>query len=268
MNHYSESEFVFGFANRTTGWDITRSLLEVFGMSLALGTAMFSISTILLLELAQVTVAAVLLTAAVVYAGMQLTFTVVAGMSGELEVGDLINSAIAITMVVISAVQLHQAIQFSRTQKLMLACIDDGASVTTKTGSTKTLAVGKTGESTTYYRAMSQTDYQTLIDTGKIPATGETFISSTKAYSYKYDGILIEFKVNSNTTNLLQSIGVKDISKLTGNSYSTMPNVSSGWTNTNAYFKAEGTIINIGLGKGTALDIFNNNIISYKIIQR
>lgn len=45
-----------------------------------------------------------------------------------------------------------------------------------------------------------------------------------------------------------------------------MPIVQSGWSTSNALFKGEGTQINIGLGKGSALDIFNNNIIDFRVI--
>jgi hypothetical protein len=42
-----------------------------------------------------------------------------------------------------------------------------------------------------------------------------------------------------------------------------MPLVSSGWTATSAFFKAEGGIINVGLGRGAALNLFNNAIQSF-----
>ena len=54
-----------------------------------------------------------------------------------------------------------------------------------------------------------------------------------------------------------------------------MQTVSKGWTQSNAIFKGEGRTgnkstsfaqINIGLGKGKALDIFNNNIIKFEEI--
>jgi hypothetical protein len=115
---------------------------------------------------------------------------------------------------------------------------------------------------------MSQADYQTFVKTGKIPATGETFISPSQAFSSGYDGVLVEFKVTAGTTSSLQSIGVRDASSLTSNMYGNMPNVSSGWTNSNAFFKAEGSVINIGLGQGAALDVFNSNIVNYNVLGR
>jgi len=77
---------------------------------------------------------------------------------------------------------------------------------------------------------------------------------------------LVEFKVNAGTTNALQLIGVRDSSNLTGSLYGNMPIVNSGWTSTNAFFNAEGSVVNIGLGKGIALNIFNNNITSFSTL--
>ncbi len=45
-----------------------------------------------------------------------------------------------------------------------------------------------------------------------------------------------------------------------------MPMVSKSWMSTNAFFKAEQGIINIGLGFGRALDIFNKGIIIVGLI--
>ena len=62
--------------------------------------------------------------------------------------------------------------------------------------------------------------------------------------------------------------------------YSKLPNASKGWGNNHAMFKLEITIqkkpiikdlynVNIGLGQedGKALEIFNNNIIDYRIME-
>ena len=37
---------------------------------------------------------------------------------------------------------------------------------------------------------------------------------------------------------------------------------------TNAFFKFETTVVNIGLGKGAALDTFNNNILTFSRVSR
>ncbi|WP_312429677.1 hypothetical protein [Lacrimispora sp.] len=122
------------------------------------------------------------------------------------------------------------------------------------------------GNYETYYRTMSKADYETLLSTGKIPATGETFISPTQSFSQGYDGVIIEFQVKAGTTNALESIGLRDVSNLTSAQYPNMPGVLSGWGSNNALFKGEGIQINIGLGKGSALDIFNNNITGFKVV--
>ena len=118
----------------------------------------------------------------------------------------------------------------------------------------------------TYYRTMSEADYNSLLKTGEIPATNETFISPTQSFSEEYNGITVEFKVKAGTTNELANIGVRDSSRIVEDVYGNMPLVSKGWTANNAYFKGENGQINIGLGKGTALDIFNNNIAGYELV--
>ncbi|ALB61133.1 hypothetical protein AFK62_00730 [Cronobacter condimenti 1330] len=57
---------------------------------------------------------------------------------------------------------------------------------------------------------------------------------------------------------------MKDCSILTKLTYPDMPDVSKGWKDLNAFFKAEGDQINIGLGKGKALDIFNEGIYNFE----
>jgi hypothetical protein len=47
-----------------------------------------------------------------------------------------------------------------------------------------------------------------------------------------------------------------------------MPVVSKGWTSSNAFFKAEGAQINIGLGQGKALNTFNSNIQGFSPVRQ
>ena len=37
------------------------------------------------------------------------------------------------------------------------------------------------------------------------------------------------------------------------------------WRNNNSFFKIEENVLNIGLGRGKALDIFNDNIIHFEV---
>jgi hypothetical protein len=125
---------------------------------------------------------------------------------------------------------------------------------------------GRGGE--TYYRTMSRADADELLLTGRVPATRETFISPNRAFSENYEGVLVEFRLRPGTTQQLEVVGVRDASALTGSTYPGMPRVSRGWTGSSAFFKAEGGQINIGLGRGTALDIFNENIRRFSVVRR
>lgn len=115
---------------------------------------------------------------------------------------------------------------------------------------------------------------------------GETFISPSSTYVQKYNyGITLEFKLKPGTTDELMKIGVKN----RGNGVMTDPmynylklqKAPNGWGNKYAMFKLETTLqktplikdkynVNIGLGKegGTALEIFNKNLIDYNRIER
>ncbi len=119
---------------------------------------------------------------------------------------------------------------------------------------------GNKGEVESFYRSMSSAHYEHLINNNQLKPTSETFLSPTLGFSESYTGILVRFDLKPGTTKALENIGVRDISKATRESYPDMPIISKGWNKFNAYFKAEGEQINIGLGKGKALEIFNDNI--------
>jgi len=110
---------------------------------------------------------------------------------------------------------------------------------------------------------MSAEHFEELVRTGRLPATGETFISPTRAFSEAYRGALVEFKMQPGVLRELESVGVRDASRLARGAYPDMPLAESGWGETNAFFKGERTQINIGLGRGAALDIFNSYIESF-----
>uniref|UniRef100_UPI0010F966D2 pre-toxin TG domain-containing protein n=1 Tax=Chitinivorax sp. B TaxID=2502235 RepID=UPI0010F966D2 len=119
----------------------------------------------------------------------------------------------------------------------------------------------------TFFRTMSPDHYERLMATGKLPATAETFISPTRAFSESYDGVLVQFNMKPGALSALESIGVRDTSALTKAMYSNMSLVSKGWPSSNAFFKAEGAQINIGLGGGAALDTFNVYIHSFSMVK-
>ena len=135
-------------------------------------------------------------------------------------------------------------------------------SIASSTGKVFSGLFGKTA----FYRTMSADDYATLQTSGKLPAGTETFISPSSSYASTYDGVTVKFTVRNRTVNWLTKIGVKDKSTLVGSMYPSMPMVSKGWMAKNAFFKAEQGIINIGLGYGKALDIFNKGIIIVGLI--
>ncbi len=126
-----------------------------------------------------------------------------------------------------------------------------------------------TCENSTFYRTMSQEHYDSLVENGKLSATGETFITPSKEYamSGKYDGVTVQFAMKPGALEELEQIGVRDNSSIVRSAYPNMPQVSSGWTDENAvYFKGEGDFINIGLGKGGGLSLFNQLIQSFNLV--
>ncbi len=80
--------------------------------------------------------------------------------------------------------------------------------------------------------------------------------------------------IRPGTTKALESIGVRDYGGLTLTKYGELPVVQSGWKGSSAFFKQEGTgtlagpQINIGLGHGPALNIFNDNLIKFNIVPK
>jgi hypothetical protein len=136
-------------------------------------------------------------------------------------------------------------------------------------GALETAAEGTTeiAETETFYRTMSQADFLQLTANEVIPATAETFISPSLEYASLYQGVTVRFTVNPGTTESLLGIGVRNAG-LTGNPYAALPIVRSGWTSANAFFKLEGGVVNIGLGRGSALQIFNDNIVNFAAVAK
>ena len=126
-----------------------------------------------------------------------------------------------------------------------------------------------------FYKAMTKTDLETLKSTGKLTASSETFTSPTLSYikNTGYNGTIVKFQMKTGTIDKLVKIGVRNDSgeKMMLN-FSKMDRVKKGWTTNNALFKTEGgnyniEQVNIGLGKGKALETFNENIINFEIIK-
>lgn len=118
-----------------------------------------------------------------------------------------------------------------------------------------------------FYRAMSQSHANELAATGRLPATGETFISPTQAFAEGFEGVLVRFELRAGTTARLAEVGVRDASAAAAAAHPEMAVVDSGWTAANAFFKGESGQVNIGLGRGRALDIFNESMVTYEVIR-
>lgn len=129
------------------------------------------------------------------------------------------------------------------------------------------------------YRSMSQSDFAKFQRTGKMPATGETYISPSRAYSSGYEGVLVQIKVKPGTMSKLAENGVAGNSGTVNKVFPNMPRSSKGWTQRGqVQFKLEGQgkpninsgqgVVNAGLGKGKALDNFNQSIVSFKTVKK
>lgn len=113
---------------------------------------------------------------------------------------------------------------------------------------------------------MSKANYQELLATRRVPSTNETFISPSEAYASRYTGVTVKFAVQAGTQDALAGLGVRDGSNVASAAYPDMPPVSGGWASSSAFFKGEGGILNIGLGQGPALDLFNNAIEGFEAL--
>ena len=99
-------------------------------------------------------------------------------------------------------------------------------------------------------------------------ATGETTTSPNMAFSEGYEGILVQFKVKRGTIEKLENIGIAsgnhpDILEL----HATLKKDISPWNEKYARFKLEKGQVNIALGKGEALKIFNDNILEFRFVK-
>jgi hypothetical protein len=96
-------------------------------------------------------------------------------------------------------------------------------------------------ETETFYRTMSQANYDALAATGKLPATSETFISPSLEYAQQYNGVTVQFNMQAGTQNALMGMGVRNSAAgFAGTAYEGLPMVQSGWGSSSAFFKMEG----------------------------
>ena len=127
-----------------------------------------------------------------------------------------------------------------------------------------------------FYRTMSKEHYEELLKTNRMLGTGETTTSPNIIFSEDYEGYLVKFKMKEGTIDELRLIGITDGNPLVKRQFGEMPTnseIGGNWNKSRARFKVE-TVketkskqVNIALGQGKALDIFNNNIIEYQLIK-
>ena len=117
-----------------------------------------------------------------------------------------------------------------------------------------------------FYRTISETHYNRLMETGDIPPKKETSITQNFSYSSgyqeKHGGVTIEIVTQPGTLRVLEKIGVKNNDGLEINKwYPNMEKTFTGWEKVGrVQFKEEKSQITINLGKGSGLDIFNQSI--------
>ena len=119
------------------------------------------------------------------------------------------------------------------------------------------------------YRTISSEHYEELSKTNRVLGTGKTTTSPTLDFSEKYEGYLVQFKVKRGTIKQLEKIGVaarnhREILRL----YPSLGKDIAPWSEEFARFKLERNQVNIALGKGRALELFNDNIIEFKLVRK
>lgn len=127
-----------------------------------------------------------------------------------------------------------------------------------------------------YYRTMKESHFKILQETDELTATGETSLSPLESYSQRYTGALVKLTVKKGTSSQLQEIGIAADS-ISSQKFPNMPKEAYNWSQTHARFKVEASgnthyndgngVMNTQLGKGNALKIFQDNLISYELIR-
>ena len=99
-------------------------------------------------------------------------------------------------------------------------------------------------------------------------ATGETTTSPNLTFSEGYKGVVVQFKVKQGTIEQLENIGIAGgNNKTVLKKHQNLKKDISPWNENYARFKLEKGQVNIALGKGNALNIFNDNIVEFKLVK-
>jgi LysM repeat protein len=118
-----------------------------------------------------------------------------------------------------------------------------------------------------HYRSISTENLETLRVTGKLPATTETSLSPVPEYAQQYDGTMVRFTTKPGTSAQLQQIGIAANEPAAGH-FTGMPTTANNWTQNNARFKFESGQMTTQLGQGKALEIYNENMVNFKTLEK
>jgi len=118
------------------------------------------------------------------------------------------------------------------------------------------------------YRTMSREQLDLLLDSGALAGGKENFLSMNAFYSQAlYRGAVVEFRLAPEALDELATMGVRNNARLTQLQFGELSLVSKGWTQSSVFFKAEGPLVNIGVGQGAGLEAFNNLIRGIRVIE-
>lgn len=77
---------------------------------------------------------------------------------------------------------------------------------------------------------------------------------------------MVRFALERGTMERLMQVGIRHNSALGVDLLSELPFRTGAWMNTNALFKLERGVVTTGLGRGTALQLFNRGIVQVETI--
>ena len=116
------------------------------------------------------------------------------------------------------------------------------------------------------YRSMSEKQYRIFEETGQLPYTGETSVSPLLEYSSKYDGHTVKITTQRGTSAQLQDIGIA-ANKPASIELPHLSTQTGKWNQTHSRFKVESGQMTTQFSQGKALDIFNQNILDFELLE-
>lgn len=114
---------------------------------------------------------------------------------------------------------------------------------------------------------MYKVEYDQFIKTGKLPATkSEKMVSPTQHFSEAYEGVLVKFQMRPGSTGSLYDSAVSVANNATKKQFPSLK-LGGKWMDDGTILKIEKGQLNIGLGRGHGLDVFNENIVGYETLK-